>query len=61
MIKRELTEIIIQSITPCSSGLTPTVFKTFLDSPAPIRKSVTVNPTVAALTMCPENSATGAM
>jgi len=54
IIRSEFTEIIIQRITPWTNGLTPTVFNTSLESPAPIRKSVTVKPDFAIVTMCSE-------
>ena len=48
---KENTEINIHKIKACSKGIAPTDCRTFFDKPAPIKKSVSVSPAFAMLTM----------
>ena len=44
---KALIDIAIHKTTPCNNGLNPTDTRTILESPAPIRNKVNVNPALA--------------
>jgi hypothetical protein len=54
-----VTEISAHNIIPCNNGRTPVFFSTCMDSPDPIRKSVSVRPACEACTMAWSRAGTG--
>ena len=56
IVSRLTTPINTQSVTPNTKGFAPTVFRVLIDSPDPIKNSVTVIPFFESITMKDVNS-----